>query len=41
MMLREFLEYLLAHPGVGFTTCIDHVRKWREGKIPGLPNDAG
>ena len=41
MMLREFLEYLLLHSGTGFTTCIDYVRDWRVGKIPGLPIDAG
>ena len=41
LMLKEFLDYLVSHAGVGFTTCIDYVRQWRVGKIPALPPDVG
>ena len=41
MMLKEFLDYLLVHSGVYFTTCIDYVRDWRVGKSPGHPDDVG
>jgi peptidoglycan/xylan/chitin deacetylase (PgdA/CDA1 family) len=41
LMLKEFIEYMLSHSGVGFSTCIDYVRDWRVGKKPELPKDAG
>lgn len=41
MMLRQFLDYLVSFPEVGFTTCIDYVRDWRIGRMPCLPADAG
>lgn len=41
MMLKEFLDYLVMHSGVYFTTCIDYVRDWRVGKSPGYPDDVG
>ncbi len=41
LMLKEFLEYIVAHSGVHFTTCIDYVREWRVGKKPELPSDVG
>ena len=37
----KFLDYVIGHPGVGFTTCLDYVRNWRIGKTPSLPADAG
>jgi peptidoglycan/xylan/chitin deacetylase (PgdA/CDA1 family) len=40
-MLREFLDYLVLHGGIGFTTCIDYVREWRVGKTPSYPTDVG
>jgi peptidoglycan/xylan/chitin deacetylase (PgdA/CDA1 family) len=40
-MLKEFLDYLVMHSGVNFTTCIDYVRNWREGKKPHLPIEVG
>lgn len=36
IMLRRFLEYLINHSGVDFTTCIDYVREWKIGKKPDL-----
>jgi peptidoglycan/xylan/chitin deacetylase (PgdA/CDA1 family) len=41
LMLKEFIEYMLSHSGVRFSTCIDYVREWRVGKKPELPKDAG
>jgi peptidoglycan/xylan/chitin deacetylase (PgdA/CDA1 family) len=41
LMLSEFLTYILSHPGVRFSTCIDYVRSWRAGKTPTLPVDVG
>ncbi len=41
LMLKGFIEYLLSHSGVHFTTCMDYVREWRIGKKPSLPRDAG
>jgi peptidoglycan/xylan/chitin deacetylase (PgdA/CDA1 family) len=41
MMLKEFLDYIVLHSGVYFTTCIDYVRDWRVGKTPGHPDDVG
>jgi peptidoglycan/xylan/chitin deacetylase (PgdA/CDA1 family) len=38
-MLRAFLEHVVAHDGVSFTTCVDYVRAWREGRQPSLPPD--
>jgi peptidoglycan/xylan/chitin deacetylase (PgdA/CDA1 family) len=39
-MLRTFIDYVLSHSGVRFTTCIDYVREWRTGRQPCLPLDA-
>ncbi len=41
LKLKEFLEYISAHSGVHFTTCVDYVRKWRVGRKPELPSDVG
>lgn len=41
MMLEEFLQYMLSHSGVHFSTCIDYVREWRIGRKPELPEDVG
>ncbi len=41
VMLKEFLDYVVSHSGVEFSTCGDYVRKWRIGKTPSLPVDAG
>jgi peptidoglycan-N-acetylglucosamine deacetylase len=41
LAFEEFLDYILQHPGAGFTTCLDYARRWRAGKTPGLPVDAG
>jgi peptidoglycan/xylan/chitin deacetylase (PgdA/CDA1 family) len=40
-MLADFLDYIVLHPGVKFTTCINYVRKWRMGKKPGLSVHVG
>jgi peptidoglycan-N-acetylglucosamine deacetylase len=41
LMLEEFIRYVADHPGVSFTTLRDYVRKWRVGRTPELPKDAG
>ena len=40
-MLREFLDYVSTHAGVGFSTCIDYVRYWKTGRTPESPADVG
>jgi peptidoglycan-N-acetylglucosamine deacetylase len=40
LALKEFLDYIVQHPGAGFTTCISYVREWRTGRTPALPVDA-
>lgn len=40
LMLRSFLEYVASHDGVTFTSALDYVRTWREGRSPSLPTDA-
>ncbi len=39
LALEKFLDYLVQHPGVSFTTCLDYARNWRMGKTPGLPEE--
>lgn len=41
LMLEELLEHMSSQPGTRFTTCRDHVRRWRQGRTPHLPADAG
>jgi gamma-glutamyltranspeptidase/peptidoglycan/xylan/chitin deacetylase (PgdA/CDA1 family) len=41
LFLETFLDYVAGRPGVRFTTCTDYVRRWREGRQPSLPADAG
>jgi peptidoglycan-N-acetylglucosamine deacetylase len=36
-MLRSFLEYAGAQPGLRFSSCIDYSRAWRAGRHPSLP----
>jgi peptidoglycan-N-acetylglucosamine deacetylase len=35
-MLRRFLQHVCERPGTRFTTCLDYVRAWRQGKTPSL-----
>ena len=41
LFLERFIDYVLGHAGVSFTTCVDYVRQWRVGRTPVLPRDAG
>ena len=41
LMLEEFIAYIATHEHAGFTTCRDYVRRWRKGRSPSLPADAG
>lgn len=41
LMLERFLDYVTERSGVSFTTCIDYVRHWRQGRQPSLPAGAG
>jgi peptidoglycan/xylan/chitin deacetylase (PgdA/CDA1 family) len=41
LALNDFLDYVVQHNGVGFTTCLSYARNWRAGKTPDLPIDAG
>ena len=36
-MLRAFLEYASAQPGLRFSTCLEYSRAWRAGRRPTLP----
>jgi peptidoglycan-N-acetylglucosamine deacetylase len=40
LFLERFIQYVLGHRGVAFTTCRDYVRRWRVGRTPCLPRDA-
>lgn len=39
LMLRSFMEYVSSHQGVTYTTALDYVRSWKDGKMPSLPAD--
>jgi peptidoglycan-N-acetylglucosamine deacetylase len=41
LMLERFLDHVVGHEGVEFTTCADYVREWKKGKEPTLPEGAG
>jgi peptidoglycan/xylan/chitin deacetylase (PgdA/CDA1 family) len=40
LALEEFLDFVRGHDDVGFTRCVDYVRRWREDRRPELPRDA-
>jgi peptidoglycan/xylan/chitin deacetylase (PgdA/CDA1 family) len=39
--LETFIDYVAGHTGVTFTTLGDYARRWRAGRTPTLPEDAG
>lgn len=41
LMLERFIQHVIEHEGVSFTTCADYVRNWKVGKTPSLPDCAG
>ena len=41
LMLERFIEHVIQHEGVTFTTCAEYVRDWKKDKSPSLPEGAG
>ena len=37
LMLEQFIAHVASRPNAGFTTCIDYVSDWRQGRAPSLP----
>ncbi len=37
LMLEQFIAHVASRPNAGFTSCIDYVSHWRQGRTPSLP----